>query len=76
MASDQKWVTGEGEPSASKYETFWKICHQLLKKNSEGSTSGRSLVRSAWLKIVHRTAMPTMQNTMAGKRRLMRRSQN
>ena len=75
MASDQKCVTGDGEPSASKYDTLWKICHQLLKKSSDGMTSGRSLVSSAWLKIVHSTAMVTTENTIAGNSLRMRLSQ-
>lgn len=75
MASDQKWVSGEGCPSASKYDTLWKICHQLLKKNSEAMMSGRIFVSSTWLNSVHSTATHTITVTMAGTSLRTRRSQ-
>ena len=75
MERDQKCVSGDGWLKASKYETLWKICHQLLKKNRVGTTSGRIFVSSAWLKMVHRTAVPRIANTTAGMMRRTRRNQ-
>ena len=75
MASDQKCVSGEGSPSALKYETLLKICHQLLTNKSDGMMSGRILVSITWLKIVQSTMVTTTTVTMAGSRRRMRRSQ-
>ena len=75
MASDQKCVSGEGSPRALKYETFWAICHQLLKNNSDGRMSGRILVSITWLKAVHSAQVTTTTVTTAGTRRRMRRIQ-
>lgn len=75
MASDQKCVSGEGSPRALKYETFWAICHQLLKNNSDGRMSGRILVSITWLKTVHSAQVTTTTVTTAGNRRRIRRIQ-
>ena len=74
-ASDQKCVSGEGSPNASKYDTFCRICHQLLTKKSEGRMSGRILVSMTWLKMVQSAQVTTITVTMAGIRRRMRRTQ-
>ncbi len=75
MASDQKCVSGEGSPTALKYETFCRIWNQLLKKKSEGRICGRILVSITWLKAVQSRIVTTMTVAHAGTRRRMRRIQ-
>ena len=75
MASDQKCVSGEGSPTAAKYEVFWKIWNQLLKKKSDGRICGRILVSITWLKIAQSTIVTSTTVTQAGMRRRMRRIQ-
>ena len=76
MASDQKCVSGDGSPSESKYERPRKTYHQFWNQKSEGTTSGRSLVSSGWLKSTQSAVTTTTTSTMAGNRRRTRRSQN